>query len=115
MDDLGYLKENIKNWIKMTRGMDRAKLASLCGVSKRTIDNWLTAKGNIPEAQRIILELAVSGKNKRKKNEFYKINLNFSFEEFQQMKELAAKDQVSVKRWITLHIKKHFETSTPTH
>lgn len=106
MDDTGYLKESLKQWIKTTPSMSRCKLASLCGISKRTLDNWLTKNGSIPEAKKTILELALSGNNKRKKNNFYKVSLNFSLEEFKQMEELAGNEKITVKRWIESLIKK---------
>ena len=105
MDDTAYLKESLKEWIKATPCMNRAKLACLCGISKRTLDNWLTKNGVIPKSQQTILELALRGNNKKKKNSFYKISLNFSLEEFEEMKKSALKKQMTVKKWIELMIK----------
>ena len=41
-------KEDIKEWLRET-GKDRAWLAKQCFVSKRQVDNWLSANRPIPD------------------------------------------------------------------
>ncbi len=43
------LKRRLKTWMKSADGIDRMKLGQWCGVSKRTVDNWLSSKKPIPK------------------------------------------------------------------
>ena len=46
--DMKPSKEDIKEWLRET-GKDRAWLAEQCFVSKRQVDNWLSANRRIPD------------------------------------------------------------------
>lgn len=48
-------REDIKNWLKGT-GKDRAWLGETIGVSKRTVDNWLSGADPIPAAKKKLIE-----------------------------------------------------------
>ncbi|MEG0142727.1 MAG: hypothetical protein RR250_03555 [Akkermansia sp.] len=105
MDDVKYLKDHLKIWIKTTPGMTRLKLATLCGVNKRTLDNWLIKKGVIPDAQKTVLELLISKKKRAKKSSFYKVSLSFTLEEFREMEQYSKKNQLPIKKWLETTIK----------
>lgn len=47
--------ENIKEWLKRI-GKNRAWLGEKCGVSKRSVDNWLSGADPIPYAKQQLIE-----------------------------------------------------------
>lgn len=48
-------KKEIKTWLK-AHGKSREWLAEQCYVNKRTIDEWLSSRGVIPEAKKALIE-----------------------------------------------------------
>lgn len=48
-------KMAVKEWMKAT-GKNRDWLANKCGVSKRTVDCWFAASGNIPARAILVLQ-----------------------------------------------------------
>lgn len=48
-------KKEIKTWLK-AHGKSREWLAEQCYVNKRTIDEWLSSRGIIPEAKKALIE-----------------------------------------------------------
>jgi len=57
------VKEEIKVWLKRL-GLSRDWLADKIGVSKRTVDNWLSSNIDIPERSLVVIQQLIDDSEK---------------------------------------------------
>ncbi len=85
--------QQIKQWLKQS-GHDRQWLAGNCGVSKSTVDGWLSPNGarNIPKpSQSIIAALMYKEKP---------IEPRFTVEQYARIQKAAKNAGMEVDQWI---------------
>ncbi len=104
-------KEFIKHWIKTTPGMSRKLLSTICQVSKRTLDNWLTGTTPIPPARLAFLKTVIQFHEIQKKNTFsscpplYTLEITFSQHDYYAIINRAARHQSTPSSWIREQIR----------
>ena len=95
--------DQIKTWLK-EQGKDRAWLAAQCGVSKPTVDGWMSGR-NIPgPAQSILTKLLYSDKP---------IAPKFSMEQFARIQRLAKADGLSLTEFVESAVIEKLAGSSP--
>lgn len=82
---------DIKAWLKKT-GHNRTWLGEQCGVSKSTVNGWLSAQRPIPNPALKILTRLMTGE--------VSLNPNLPLETFLKAQRLANEQGVSLDAWI---------------
>ncbi len=122
------IKQKIKSWLK-ERSITRDVLAKRMGVTKRTIDRWLTANEVIPAMKLEVIEQIMQSENKhtsglntlanKKEREFLfeeiePIAVTFSKEEYALISKVAKMQGMSAREFIELSVIEDAEYAAST-
>ncbi len=93
------VKEEIKAWLKRL-GLSREWLADKIGVSKRTVDNWLSSNIDIPERSLAMIQQLIDDSEKVAEG----INTNIfsvecSLDQFRRFSRAALSDGLILEDW----------------
>lgn len=99
------MTDDIKAWLKRTN-RDREWLGSQLGVTKRTVDNWLSAGQSIPEAKAALIQRLMdddAAQEAKRRQQIAPINQLFSVEvdlpRFRRYSAAALARQQTLEQW----------------
>jgi len=112
-------KDNIKTWLKRS-GRDRAWLADQLGVSKKTVDNWLSVQ-DIPEAKLALIQrlhaddLAAAARQTQLSeptNQIFSVEVDHA--RFRRYNAAAASQRKTMEQWTIQTLDHAVETARTT-
>jgi hypothetical protein len=105
-------REEIKRWLSLHPKRDREWLAMKCGTAKRTVDNWLSTKKEIPaKAVRIIgaLMREDAEREKVKHEQMTHLLIPATVAEFEAWQRAALEKKQIVTEWASGAIRKAYK------
>jgi hypothetical protein len=105
-------REDIKQWLADYPERDREWLARKCGTAKRTVDNWLSTKKEMPpKAVRIIASLMREDaeKTKVKHEQMTHLLIPATVAEFEAWQRAALEKKQIVTEWASGAIRKAYK------
>lgn len=104
-------REDIKQWLAAHPERDREWLAQKCGTAKRTVDNWLSTKKEMPsKAVRIIASLMRDDAEKTKvqHEQMTHLSIPATMEEFNAWSKAALSKQQILTEWAAAAVRKAY-------
>jgi hypothetical protein len=104
-------KEQVKRWLSEHKDRDRDWLAAKCGVTKRTVDNWLSSGIPIPtKAQHLLAALMREDVQPPVKSEpETHLSLQIKMPEFHAWSAIALENGQTLIDWIISSIRDAYE------
>ena len=98
-------REMIREWMTQNNH-SRKWLADKCGVTSKTVNNWLSSDRGVPAKAIRIIEALVEFDQSGPVDSKPRLVLEFTRKEFDKINLAASRNKMTVSRWAELQLKK---------